>query len=720
MAHLSVRAHLQRVPGNLTVATAADTIAARDGQPPRLRAARTSPVQRLLAMLHRQRWVLVGSFLLAIALGLLVHSLLPERYVAASSVQLEQQTPQIVDAPGLDPTPEDTNRFLQTELDRVRSRRLAMDVANAARVMATPRILAAIGVDPDAAPDLERDVIPALQEGVSTELGLNTRLARIAFASGDADVSALLANTYAEALVAANLRGKRDTSDAAQEYLLEELAEAKAKLEESERGALAYARNADITGAAAPGDVPGASQPAQQLEQLTNSLAAATARRIDAQQQWQQMRGQSAMVIPEVQQNRAIQELMAQKAQFQAALAEDLERHTEEYPTVGATRAQIAQLDGEIRSTAANIKESFRQAYLSAQAQERQLEATIGGLRDEALAERERGIAYNTLEREVETDRVAYDGLLQRLREIAAAAGAPAANVTLIDRAEPPDDPVSPSLPWNLAFAGLCGLILGAGLALVRETVFDAAHSPEEVAEALGAPVIGAIPVMTRGGDIADALDNRRSPQSEAYHSAAAALRQLGEGGPPATVLLTSAQANEGKSTSAMGLAHGLATLGRKVLVVNGDLRNPSPDAGFAEALRGDIHPFEAIRKLRGKGFWLMDSGNPGGDPVGLLSPARVGRVLDTVADRVDIVLVDGPPILGLADAPLLAECVEAVLMVCAAGKSDPSQLDAAVSRLPDAPRLAALVTRYDARHAGTEYGSPAWYSYGSDQRIRA
>jgi len=685
----------------------------------RPRTSRTTPLQQLWATLYRQRWVMALSLLGALLLGALVTAYLPEKFVATSSVLLEQQTPQVIDAAGLDPEKEDANRFLQTQLDRLRSRQIAMEVARSARVAQNPAILSAIGVNPDGPARLENTIIPALQEGVAADLGLNTRLAQISFISGNAEASALLANAYAEALIAANLAGKVDTSDRAQEYLTEQLADAKQRLEDSERNALAYARNAGLTGATTPGADGPISQPAQQLGQLTNSLAAATARRIDAQQQWQQLQGVSAMVIPEVQQNRAIQELMAQKAQFQAALAEDLARHTEEYPTVAATRSQIAELDREIRQTAANIKESFRQSYQSALRQERQLESTITGLRNQALNESERGIEYNTLARDVETNRVSYDGLLQRLRDVSAASGAPSANVTLIDRAEPPLDPISPSLFWNLAFGGLCGLIFGMGIALMRETMFNTVRSVADIENVIGVAILGAVPAAT-GGTIKDALANRRSPQSEAYHSIAASLQKAGNGRLPKTLLLTSSQANEGKSTSTLGLARGLVTLGHRVLVINGDLRNPSPGPGFAEALAGKVHPFKALRKLGHKGLWMMDSGDAGGDPVGLLTKSRVEKVLNEVSRKTDIVLIDGPPILGLADAPLLADSVEAVAMVIQSGRNDAAKLDAAFARLPEARIVGALLTQVDARKAGTEYGSRDFYNYGSDHRIHA
>ena len=209
------------------------------------------------------------------------------------------------------------------------------------------------------------------------------------------------------------------------------------------------------------------------------------------------------------------------------------------------------------------------------------------------------------------------------------------------------------------------------------------------------------------------ALRNRHSAQSEAYSSLATAVRQARPDVLPKTMLLTSTQANEGKSTSAFGLALGLRTLGYRVLVVNGDLRNPSGNEGFSEMLEGTLDPL-ALACLNGsKGYAFIDSGMVKANPVSLLSPASVRSMLSRLAIFADIILIDGPPILGLADAVLLAEAVETVLMVVEANRTTTDELDTALSRLPAEVPIAGLLTKFDARKAGVNYGGHDYYSYG-------
>jgi uncharacterized protein involved in exopolysaccharide biosynthesis/Mrp family chromosome partitioning ATPase len=671
-----------------------------------------SVMQQLLAALYRQRWPLILSLAGALVLGVLAVLLLPKSYTAVATVQLEQQTPQFISASGLDPEPQDTNRFLQTQLDKIESRALAQDVAKSLRIAQSPEILRALGGDFAS----EEELLRALREGVGSELGLNTRLARLSFTSRDPAVSAQLANAYAEALIAQNLRGKVETSTKAEEYLLERLNEAKLKLEESERQMIEYARRSDLTGAVMK--VPDAetqTMPSRQMEQLGTALADATSRRIIAEQEWSQIRNTSPAQLPQVQENRAYQELLAQKAQLQSELADERARRTDAHPQISAKVTKIAELNREISRLSSNIKQSFEQRYRAAASQETQLQSTIDQLRNAALAEEERGVGYKSLEREVETNRIAFDGLLQRFKEVSAAAGAPAANVLLMDRAEPPLEPSSAGPTYTLALALILGMILAMGIALLREFAAGDMRSAQDVEAAVGLHSLGAVPAPDRGMAIKDCLRDHRSPQSEAFKSIATAITELSANSSslPRSVLITSSIANEGKSTSVLGLARGLAALGHSVIIVNGDLRNPSAGPGLVDVLIGRAEPLALVRRKGRSLIGVLDAGTTTEDVTGLLHPARMRPVIEQLGQVADIVLVDGPPVMGLADAVLLSRSVEAALIVVEANRITPDQLGHTLSRLPETLPMASILTKFDARKAGTSYGSTSHYRYG-------
>ncbi len=681
---------------------------------------RSTPIQQITAALYRQRYPVLGAILFALIAGAIITVLTPPKYTAVASVQLEQQAAQVIAAPDLDPqrNPQDSERFLQTQIDLVRSRSMAEAVAKQLKAAQTPSIVDALDANGSSE---DEGVIRALQENVLVERGLNTRLATISFTSRDGAVSAKVANAFAEQLVAENLTGKAAISSRAATYLVTQLAEAKSKLEGSERRMLGFAKAADLSGAVSSqsGKNGGLdSLRAQQLGVLTTSLAEATARRIDAEQQWQQIKNSSAMALPQVQQNGAIQDLIAQRAKASAALAEERKRYTSEYPSEAS--AQIGKLDAEIQAVAGNIKRSFYDNYQIAAKQEAALRGAASGLGGAVMDERFRGVEYNALQREVETNTAFYDGLLQRYKEVTAASGAPSINVTIIDQANAPRQPSSPNAKGNMALALIAGLIMAMAIALLREKMNEVIRSAQDL-EAMGnLPFLGAIPVTARKVRVEDALADPRSPQSEAYNSVAIAIRQLNSGNLPKSMLVTSSTIGEGKSTTAVNIARSLSRISQRVLLIDGDLRRPSikdlvgqaNGPGFAETLAGAAQPQQVVRRLGDMGFDVICAGENRDQEISLLTREHVGRVLGQLVDKYDVIIIDGPPIMGLADAIMLSDSVEAVIMVVEANRISPSQLGLALARLPSNKNVGSVITKFNAKKAGVGYGNEKYYTY--------
>lgn len=676
-------------------------------------------IKQIYAGVYRQRYVALAIVGAALAIALLITLLTPKEYSASTSVQLEQQVSRVI--PGDDVNPEapvnDSARFLQTQLDRILSRSITAAVADNLKIADRPEYLAALGFD-DGMPDGGMEtVISEMRASVAAELGLDTRLARITFTSRDPEVSAAIANAYADALIESDVKTKGGTSDRAEKYLLEQLTDAKAKLVDSEQKLLGYARRSNLTNPVVGNDQ-GGSLRSQQLRNLNDSLASATAQRIQAEQRWQQVRTTSPMSLPEVQQNRTVQELTAQRAELQAQVAQDSKRYTSRYPTMDENAAKIAELNSQINAVASQIKGTYLDQYQAALRTEQQLRGTVGQLQGSSMAELERGVGYNALQREVETNRAFYDGLLQRYKEVAAASGLPGENFSIVDTAVPPSRPSSPNMLANLALGGVLGLIVAMAVGFLRERSVEVVRTSADAERALGIPSLGVVPAMAGNGNVRDALMDSRSPQSEAYRSIAVALRQA-LGHAPKRLLVTSASIGEGKSTSAVALARSFAAMGKRVLLIDGDLRRPSLSnwfetgggSGFSNLLAGEVGS-ERGRQVDGEKFDLMTAGDHAGDPVDLLSGDRMGEALNTIAQRYDVTIVDGPPIMGIADSILLANQVDAAVLAVEANRLDTDQVNEAVTRLPADLPVAAVLTKFKAKVAGVKYGDDLHYSY--------
>lgn len=173
----------------------------------------STALEQLFAVLYRQRFLIAGCVGLCLLLGALISLATPRQYTAAASVQLDQQTPQVFGDNALDPqtSVQDSDRFLQTQLDHLRSRSIAERVVDELRIPKSTATLSAIGVEHSDEPTTRALAVWALQSRMNTRLGLNTRLAQVSFTSGDSNVSARIANGFADALAESNIDAKQET-----------------------------------------------------------------------------------------------------------------------------------------------------------------------------------------------------------------------------------------------------------------------------------------------------------------------------------------------------------------------------------------------------------------------------------------------------------------------------------------------------------------------------
>ena len=257
------------------------------------------------------------------------------------------------------------------------------------------------------------------------------------------------------------------------------------------------------------------------------------------------------------------------------------------------------------------------------------------------MSERERGVGFNSLGREVETNKAFYDGLLQRYKEVAAAAGAAAANISIVDPAWPPTSADS-SLGRDLALAGISGLLLALLVGGVRERMHNVIRSTDDLEHGVNLLALGVVPRLSGPDQIPMALEDPRSACSEAYHSIAVALEQATGGGLPKTLLITSSTASEGKSTSAWGIAQSLSAMGKRVIVVDADLRRFSAERrseeeasrpGLSNVLEGSTAAHEAVQRYEGATFSVVCAGDIRTSPVALLAPDHMKHMLDQLLE---------------------------------------------------------------------------------------
>lgn len=435
-------------------------------------------LRRCLSAIHANRRMIAIIMGGCLALGLIATVLQTDRYRATASIQINDQPQRILgneDQTTLQPgKPSDVDRFLQTQVDLLKSRAIAERVIKMLRLEGNKRFLAAMG-EPDAPqpPATMRAVtFQLLQRNLNVALPRNSRIATISFESAEPDLSARIANAFADEFVRASLDQRFNGASYARDAVGRQLAEAGIRLEQAERTLNDYARSAGLVTAAAPEadkTAPGVTMAS--LLQLNAAAAQAQADRIALEARVQGLESAPLLADRDAMQNPAVQALFTQRAGIEARLRDELTRHLEDHPGVMQLRVQLNVIDAQLHRAARNIRSAARAEYRAAAISERRLGARVMALKVEAFAERDRLVRYNMLAREVATSRALYDGLLQRYKELGAAAEVSATNIAIVDRAEPPNLPSSPNLAVNLAIALLSGLSLAVLVTFLRGRV---------------------------------------------------------------------------------------------------------------------------------------------------------------------------------------------------------------------------------------------------------
>jgi capsular exopolysaccharide synthesis family protein len=296
-------------------------------------------------------------------------------------------------------------------------------------------------------------------------------------------------------------------------------------------------------------------------------------------------------------------------------------------------------------------------------------------------------IQYDILKREVDTDRQLYEGLLQRLKETDVSAGLKSANVHIIDRGHVPRLPSSPNVPLDLTLGLVLGIIAGVVAACGVEYLDRTVKTPEDVERELRVAFLGAIPTFDKawkdatGGQLlpldvphASSLAHVRS-SSALYWESYRALRTsllFSPDNRPHSIFVTSSIPGEGKSTTSVNLAIALAQTGARTLILELDLRRPrladrlnlTTERGMSRYLSGQSAFHTEIQQSAIANLFVVPAGPTPPNPPELIGSPRMARLLDLLHRHFDFVVIDGPPVLSVTDAQVIAPQVNGVVLV--------------------------------------------------------
>ncbi len=712
---------------------------------------------QMLRLLWRRRWFVLSWFVLAVVLAALIVSHLTPIYTATAQVMIDARRSRVVDLKEVmsQLTPQMVTVFSEVEV--LRSRGLAKRVADKLDLYNTPEF------NPALRPVVPKNKVEQLiEDGVATiedllglrkpeppldpaaeEARMRSRVVnnlmgrlsvsavpqslviRLSVTSPDPAMAARLANAFADAYVTDQLEARFEAVRRATSWLNGRLEDLRLNVAQGERAVAAYRSEAGLV------ESRGNTVNQQRLSELSSQLILAQSRRAEqearvARVETLQRSGNGTEAAAELVDSPLIQRLREQEALLAREASDLSSRYADRHPQITKVRAEQAELrrkiDAEVtkqvqaaRSELAVLRD--REGTLAAQV--RKLEATIN---DQSQA----SVRLRELEREAQASRSLYEAFLSRFKETGEQEQIQQADSRIISTAEPPRAPTYPRSGMLVAVAGLAGLVVGIALVLLLEQFDNVFRNRDQLEDAIGVPVFGLVPQVRvmPGRHVESYLADRpASSFAEAFRIIWFTLKNSVAGGSPKVVLVTSSVPEEGKSLTALSLARTAANLSMRVLLIDADLRRSSvagmlrtePLNKFADVLAGRATVEEAVQRdpLSQIDVLLSKPSNP--PAVDLMAADGLGNLMAELRGLYDLVVIDSPPTMPVADVQILARHADATLFCVRWNKTPRPSVQSSIRTLIDADAKLAgvLLTRVNTRkHARYGYGDIGYY-YG-------
>lgn len=606
----------------------------------------------------------------------------------------------------------------------------ASPAASSAQVFAAPD-------SSDGQTDIPNDVLRKFEDRLNVEPVKRSRLIEVTFDSNDPQLAARVVNTLASTYITENVQSRWDASERTSDWLSQQLGTLKAKLEKSEDELQQYASNNGLlfleTDKGTTENIV-----VQRLRELQQQLTQAEADRFDKESLYRLVQKGDYASIPGVFDDKTIQEVSDRLAELQGEKSRLVITFTPDYPKVKEVQNQIDEGNAVLNHELARAAKRVENDYQAAVDRENMLREAFHEQQKAANEIAERSVQYNILKREADTNKQLYVSLLEQLKETGMSASLKASNIHIVDPAYPPSKPSRPRILLNLSLGLLLGLCLGTGAAFLQENLDNTLKSSEEVEQFLQIPALGAVPAV-------DGYDKRSAVQSlynrawllvgdkngsngaphwnriegngsnallsEAFHGLRTSVLLSTAKKPPSSVLITSAQSGEGKTTVTANLALSLAQLGESVLLIDADLRRPSLHdffgiescSGLVNFLTGKADWRNFVWQSPTKGLSVLFCGPVPPNPVDLLSSESMPNLIREASHEYKFVLLDSPPLLNLSDSRILATLVDGVILVVGSGttprdvvhRAYTSVIDAGSRVLGTAVNFAGLAAEY-------------------------
>jgi capsular exopolysaccharide synthesis family protein len=587
-----------------------------------------------------------------------------------------------------------------------------------------------------------------LAANLSVEPVVGTNLINLSYRHTNAEMAQKIANTYADTFVHNN--GERQTTgtETALRTVGEKIAQYQADIERDEQARFEFSKANDIPFS---GDksAPAVDLQAANLSKLNTQVLDAENERKSLQSLYETaVAAANPNEIPEVGDNKRIQTLRDKLDVLRQRREDLLVLYTPEWPEVKRVDAQISMLDESLAKAPREVVATMKARYQAAVATENRLKQKLNSERGVFSEKNQAQLHLSVLNQRIETNKQYLATLLQKKLELEnAETNNLKTNNVSIQQYSRSGSLIGPARARNIVIAFLLSLGVGVGLAFLLDYLDDTLKTVEDVDRYIHLPALALIPSnrterqRLKGKTAAPAevgdstalalIDDVRSPIAEAYRHLRTSLLLSSAGQPPKTILVTSSQPSEGKTTTAVNTAVMLAQTGAEVLIIDCDLRRPRlhshfkvPNSGgVTNYLSGDsdldalLQPYEKLPNLK-----LLTSGPVPPNPAELLGSDEMRKLLGTVCDRFTHVIIDSPPAISFTDASILSTMVDGVILVVHGGRSSRAIVRRAKQQLMDVGANIFGIVLNNVKLEVTNYYYAGYYSayYTDDESHEA
>jgi len=690
-----------------------------------------------------RKWLILGFAAILVAVVAIGTSLQHKLYTAKATVLVGREAPRLIN---FDPFPQERFRdrdYLKTQTAILTSR---SHLEKVIRRLMEEGFYGKPTKEPD--PAQVTSLAGALQARVVVTTIEDNQVIKIAVDGAVPDRVARLANAIAEVYANSSLDQKTDMAKLAVDWLQGRLEEARNDVAQAEAELREFKEKERITSDDAD---PVAAMSFVRLNddyQTAHFQRLGVESRIDA---LKRARSASKASAPGHSLDQEVKKQMRETLtreylETQMQLKDLSQRYSAEHPDIITLKGKAERLQNGIRDLdepelpgqdpsvvpTGNLAD-LQAEYSQILAKENALAATLAAHKDESRNLSRSGVNFALLKQKVELKKSTYNDLQGRLTVARLAGELKTPSVQVLDRALPPGAPTQPQPVRNIMVAIPMGLVLGIGLALLLDALDRRVKSPQDVARVLRLPLLTVVPGIGLGERVGRdegkaklvTIQQPRSHAAECYRNLRTSIL-FSSGRPvPRTIVVTSAVAGEGKSTTAANLAVVMAQSGRKVLLIDADLRRPAlqryfvrrESRGLIRILKDGVKLEEAVQPSEVENLDLLLCHGIPSNPSELLGSDRMQALINEMKSRYDTIIIDSPVIISVPDAVILAARADAVVMVHCPKATDRDMVLFAREKLDEvnANILGLVMNRVDVKKGGYMYSNYMYYGYGTE-----